>query len=131
MVRSSVVFHDPEGPRRATSSPEGTVRLTSFSAAKWPKSFVTLRTSMLMLHLPLNERLDDQGHQRQERQERGDGEGGRGVVLIVEDFNMERDRGGPPADVAGHHRNRAELAHRPRVAEDDRSEQRPLDVGDG
>ncbi len=46
MMRSRLVLPEPEGPSRATSSPVGTVRLTSFTATKEPKDFVTLRTSI-------------------------------------------------------------------------------------
>ena len=37
MMRSRLVLPEPEGPSRATSSPVGTVRLTSFTATKEPK----------------------------------------------------------------------------------------------
>ena len=46
MMRSRLVLPEPEGPSSATSSPVGTVRLTSFTATKEPKVFVTPRTSI-------------------------------------------------------------------------------------
>ena len=45
------------------------------------------------------------------------GEGGDEVVLVVEDLDMQRHGVGLAADVAGDHRDRAELAHRARVAQ--------------
>ncbi len=42
---------------------------------------------------------------------------------------MQRHGVGQPADMARHHRHRAELAHCPRVAQDDTVQQPPLDIG--
>ena len=42
---------------------------------------------------------------------------------------MQRHRVGQPADVARHHRHRAKLTHRPRIAQDHAVQQAPLDVG--
>ena len=61
--------------------------------------------------------------------QRGDREGADEVVVVVEDLDVQRHRVGLAADVAGDHRDRAELAHRARVAQQHAVEQAPLDVG--
>src|SRR5258706_14727952 len=142
MTRSSVVLPEPEGPSRATSSPAGTSRLTPFSAVKPPNRLVTLLTSMLMSYsllvalvqdapargLPFDDALGAERHQRQQGQERRRGEGRGVLVFVVEDLHVQRQRVGQPPDVAGDDGDRAELPHRPRVAEDHAVEQAPLDV---
>ena len=70
-------------------------------------------------------------HQREQREQRGDGEGRDEVVFVVENFDVERHGVGLAADVAGHHGDRAEFAHRPGVAEKHAVEQAPLDVRQG
>ena len=62
-------------------------------------------------------------------QQRGDREGAGGVVLVVEDFDMQRHGVGQAADVARHHRDRAELAHGAGIAQQHAVEQAPFDVG--
>ena len=47
MMRSNVVLPQPDGPNKATSSPLGTSSVTSLSALKSPKFFLTLRISIL------------------------------------------------------------------------------------
>jgi len=47
MIRNSVVFPEPEGPSRATSSPVSIRRLTSCRASYVPKRFRMCSTSML------------------------------------------------------------------------------------
>ena len=73
--------------------------------------------------------FEHQRHQRQRRQQRGHGEGGDEIVLVVEDFDMQRHGVGQAANVAGHHRHGAELAHGAGVAEQHAVEQAPFDVG--
>src|SRR5262245_43535922 len=98
MMRRRLVFPEPEGPRRATSSPVGTVRLTSLTATKEPKVFVTFLTSMDIGALrrggraPLHEGLGHEGHEGEEREEGGDGERGLEVVLVVQDLHVEGQR---------------------------------------
>ena len=46
MIRSSVVFPDPDGPSSAISSPSLMSRLTSRSAEYVPKVLLILRSSM-------------------------------------------------------------------------------------
>ena len=115
------------------------------TAVNAPKRLLTLRTSMLMRPSPLSTAqryrpstparsppldgaLRDQRHDGEERQQRRDGEGGLELVLVVEDLHVQRQRVGQAADVAGDDRDRAELPHRPRVAQDDAVEQPPLHV---
>ena len=69
-------------------------------------------------------RLDEREHDEQRR----DRERRLVLVLVVEDLDVERQRVGPAADVARDDRDRAELAHRARVAQDDAVEQAPLDL---
>src|SRR5882724_273319 len=80
---------------------------------------------------PLERRLGGEGDQGQQRQQRGDGEGGDEVVLVVEDLDVQRHGVGLAADVAGDHGDGAELAHRARVAQQHAVEQAPADVGQG
>src|SRR5688572_26394336 len=108
MMRSSVVLPQPEGPSRATSSPDSTSRLTLRSAWKSPNCLLTLRISILIflflssharvllrtlrrqvgqgLHLalvaPLDHRLDHQRDQGQYGQQRGHGKGRDRLVLV-------------------------------------------------
>ena len=49
MMRSKVVLPQPEGPSKATSSPDSMSKLTSFKAVKVPNCLCTLRISMLMM----------------------------------------------------------------------------------
>ena len=88
-----------------------------------------LRRAAELRRSPLHRALGDEGHEGQEGQERRDRERGLEVVFVVEDLHVQGQGVGPPADVAGDHRDRAELAHRARVAQDDPVEQAPLDVG--
>src|SRR5688500_5641268 len=133
MTRSSVVLPDPEGPSSATSSPEWTVKLTSRSAMKLPNDLVRFLTSMLIsvptradLQVGLSRRgqfsfqnrLHNQRHDRQQRQQRRDGERRLEHVLVIEDLDVQRQRVRLAADLAGDYRHRAELAHRPRITED-------------
>ena len=50
------------------------------------------------------------------------------LIVVVENLDMQRHRVGLAADVAGHDRHRAELAHRARVAEQHAVHQAPLHV---
>ena len=137
MMRSSVVLPEPEGPSSATSSPAGMSRLRSSQTTVAPKRFCRWRTSMLIgaprragdaADAALDEVLERERHQRQHGEQRRDRERRRELVFVVEDLDVQRHGVGLAADVAGDDADRAELAHRPRVAEDDAVEQRPLDV---
>src|SRR5215510_6924277 len=99
MMRSRLVLPEPEGPRRATSSPVGTVRLTSFTATKEPKALVTPRTSIDIGFLrasagraPLDRGLQHEGHEGEESEERRDRERGLEVVLVVQDLHVQGER---------------------------------------
>ena len=47
-MRSSVVLPDPDGPRSATSAPDGMTRLTGFSAVVAPNSLAMSSISICM-----------------------------------------------------------------------------------
>ena len=81
--------------------------------------------------LPFHDRLDRQGHQGQHRQQRGHREGRHEIVLVVQDLHLQRNGVRLAPDVAGDDGDRAELAHRARVAEDHAVEQGPAHVGQG
>jgi hypothetical protein len=81
------------------------------------------------LDAPLDDELEHQRDEREAREQRRDRERGCELVLVVEDLDVQRHRVGLAADVARDDADRAELAHRARVAEDHAVEQRPLDVG--
>ena len=51
--------------------------------------------------LPLNQRLENEREQAEQREQRGDGECGLEVVFVVDDLDMQRERVGEAADVAG------------------------------
>ena len=55
MMRSSVVLPQPDGPSKATSSPDSMSRLTLFSAVKSPNCLSMLRISMLMVQTVVKE----------------------------------------------------------------------------
>src|SRR5690349_19959792 len=98
MIRSSVVWPEPEGPSSATSAPVFTCRLTSFSAVNDPKRFVRLRTSIptpvsllarvreIAARLPFHHVLQIERDQGQERSERWLNECPDPVILVVEDL---------------------------------------------
>ena len=79
--------------------------------------------------MPFEKRLGRKRQKRQQRQQRRDREGGDEIVLVVEDLHVQRHGVGLAADMAGHHRHRAELAHGARIAKQDAIEQGPPDVG--
>src|SRR5690349_14676456 len=49
MIRKSVVFPDPDGPKSATSDPVGASTVTPSSAAKSPNRFDTFLAVMLIV----------------------------------------------------------------------------------
>ena len=79
---------------------------------------------------PLDDALRDEGDEGEQGEERGHGEGGLELVLVVEDLDVQGQGVGEAADVAGDDRHRPELAHRAGVAEDDAVEEAPLHVGE-
>ena len=105
MIRSIVVFPPPEGPSSATSSPDGTSKLTFLSAVKLPNALLTFPNLNGhgfvdgLFHLALGNRLDHQRHQRQKRQQRRHGERRLKVVLVVENLHLQRQRVRQAADV--------------------------------
>src|SRR5258705_5931088 len=146
MMRKSEVLPEPDGPSSATNSPVSTLKLTSLSAAKSSKVLLMLRISMLMLSLgqrllanganlacfnvrfPIDSGLERDRHERQDRQQRRHRKRRRGVILVVKYLGMQRQRIGHTADMAGNYGYRAELAHRPRVAQNHAVQEAPLDI---
>src|SRR5689334_8432565 len=120
MMRKSVVLPEPEGPSRATSSPEPISRCTRSSAVQARKRLETSRrVTFLTLFLRdarFERCLGDQRYQREQRQERRNRKRRGELILVVENLDMQRHAVGLAADMAGHHRDGAELAHRARVA---------------
>src|ERR1039458_9924670 len=64
------------------------------------------------LGLPFEKFLERQGDDRDHAEQRRDGEGAGIIVLVIEDLDVQRQRIGLAAYVAGHDRYRAELAQR-------------------
>ena len=85
----------------------------------------------MIVEAPFEHALEHQRDEREPRQQRGDREGGDEIILVVEDLDVQRHRVGLAADMARDDRHRAELAHRPRVAQQHAVEQTPADVGQG
>ena len=52
MIRSSVVFPDPDGPSSARSEPDPTSRLTLFKAVNAPNCLLTFRMLILICQNP-------------------------------------------------------------------------------
>ena len=144
--RSSVVLPEPDGPSSAISSPERMSSETSCSAGKRSNSLRTLstRTSIPKSFRAVSGRGLPRDRRRSairatvfstsvtsastassEATAKAAGE----IVLVVEDFDMQRHGVGLAANVARHHRHRAELAHGAGIAEQHAVEQAPFDVG--
>src|SRR5437868_2530589 len=133
MIRSSVVLPEPDGPSSASNSPLATFSSTSSSAVKAPNRFtiflISIATQNLsFVKLPFEEGFRDQRDQRQHGQQRGDRKRRHKLIFIIEDFNEQRHGVGLAADVSRYHRNRAEFAHRPRVAQQHAIQHAPFDV---
>ena len=94
---------------------------------------LTARSSCCLLHgnhSALQKTLGDQRRDREQGQQRRDRKRGRELVIIVQNLDVQRHRVRVPLDMPRNHRDRAELAHRARVAQHQAVQQPPLDVGD-
>src|SRR5690606_28477623 len=115
MMRSRVVFPQPDGPSSATSSPSGTVRLMLSRAVKLPNCLLIRTNSILMANssgrllgggpallglFPLQQALDDQGDDGQQGEQGSCREGRHEFVLVVEDLHLQGQGVGHAADVA-------------------------------
>src|ERR1700741_2797782 len=123
--RSSVVLPEPEGPSSAISSPERISSDTSWSAGKRSNSLRTWTTRTSIRHprkrrkngaavaisvgaagryivavTQFKQGLQHQRHQRKPGKQRGDGEGARRIILIVQDLDVQRHGVGEAADMA-------------------------------
>ena len=138
MMRSSVVLPDPDGPSSATNSPDWMSRFDVVERGEGAEalgdvdewrcvigihslltlvvSSATLATSVTSASSASSEATANDGHE---------------LILVVENFDMQRHGVGLAANVAGHDRHRAELAHGARVAQKHAVEQRPFHVRQG
>ena len=80
---------------------------------------------------PLERGFEREGDDGEEGKERGDGEGGDKVVVIVKCLHLERHGVGLAADVTGNDADRSKLSHRPRVAQQHAVEEAEADIGQG
>ena len=140
-MRSSVVLPEPDGPSSATSSPDLIVEIDArASAAKAPKLLVTLLRRR-DLHRARPSLLDSLGRSAiraatlaisvtsaSSASSEATANGADELVFVVENLDMQRHRVGLAADMAGNHRDRAEFAHRARIAQQHAVEQRPFHV---
>src|SRR5260370_35699821 len=121
MIRSRVVLPEPDGPSNASNSPLSTFRSTLSSAANAPNFFTIFLTSITrklpFVQMPLENGFRHQRDQCQHRQQRRDRERRYKLVFVVENFNQQRHGVGLAANVAGYHRDRAELTHCPRITQ--------------
>src|SRR6185295_12057843 len=138
MIRNSVVLPEPDGPSSASNSPLPTLRSTLSSAAKVPNFLTIFLTSMVtwvvpwrlpFVQSPFENGLHDQRDQGKHRQQRGNRKRRHELILIIEDLDQQRHGVGFAADMAGHHRYRAELAHGAGVAQQHTIQQAPFDIG--
>src|SRR5262245_25640508 len=105
MIRSSVVFPDPDGPSSASNSPLATLRSTPSSAVNAPNVLVRFLTSMLMrqlsfVQMPFENGFHNERDQRQHREQRSDRKGRDELVLVVENLHQQRHCVGLAADMA-------------------------------
>src|SRR5258708_21671753 len=77
---------------------------------------------------PLERRLEREGDEGEKSRERGDGEGGEKVVVIVKCLHLERHGVGLAADVTRDDADGPEFARGARVAEQHAIEQAEADV---
>src|ERR1700686_342227 len=98
MMRSRVVFPEPDGPSKATSSPVSIRRLTSCRVSWAPKRFRMCSTSMLNfpLHEFLERQRDDGKHAQQRRHCKCAGV----VVIVIENLDVKRQSVGLTANVS-------------------------------
>src|SRR5450631_3437693 len=133
MIRNSVVLPEPDGPSSASNSPLAIFRSTPSSAANAPNFFTMFLTSIAtrlwsFVQVPLENGFRHQRDQRQHGQQGSDRERRYELVFIVENFNQQRHGVGLAANVAGYHRDRAELAHRPRITQQHAVQHTPFDI---
>src|ERR1700733_4629752 len=136
MIRNNVVLPEPDGPSNASNSPFPTFKSTSSSAANAPNVLMMLFTSMVIRNWSLVQAafkngLRDQRDQGQQRQQRRDRERRYELIFVVKNFDQQRHGIGLAANMARHHRHRAEFTHRARVAQQYTVQQAPFDVGQG
>src|SRR3546814_4313555 len=77
----------------------------------------------------LQTRLEDQRNERKRGKQRRNRKGRDEIILIIQDFDVQRHGVGLPPDMAGNDRYRAEFSHRPGVAEQHPIEKPPANIG--
>ena len=120
IMRNSVVFPEPQGPSSATNPPP-TLRSTSSSAAKAPNCVSKLRTSIVRTCPAKSSRSTmvlAPGSPAPARPTRTPSRTRPKLIFVIKNLHVQWHRVGLAANMAGDHRHRAELAHRPRVAQD-------------
>ena len=148
-MRRIVVLPEPDGPSSATSSPLSMSSETPCTARNVSKVLTTcveadLHGLLLLQYvlggaasaglrpsgaLAFEQHLGDDGDDGEHRKDGGGGKSAGRLVIVVEQFDMERQRVGLAANIAGDDRHRAELAHDAGVAEHHAVKQRPSHIG--
>ena len=82
----------------------------------------------LFAKAPPQRGLQGERDEREQRQQRGDREGRRESVFVVKNLDLQRHGVGLAPNLARDHRDRAELAHGARIAEQNAVEQRPFHI---
>src|SRR5262245_49717210 len=95
-------IHTPRGAREVSSC--------SRSMNAWMRESMRGLFALLITRAPFDQRFDDQGDHREQRQERGDGEGAHEIVLLIEDLDVQRHGRGHAAHMPADDRDCAEFA---------------------
>src|SRR6476620_6806126 len=83
----------------------------------------------LIAMAPFERGLERKSEDREEREERGNGEGGDKVVVIVESLNLKRHGVGLAANMTRNDADGSKLSHRARVAQEDAVKKAEANVG--
>ena len=123
--------HDQQAARAQPGGEQVFARARRVAVTHWAQSRLASRrgTAAQFRMAALEQRLEAERDQRQHGEQRGSRECADEVVFVVEDLDVQRQRVGLAADVAGDHRHGAELAHRACVAQQDAIQHAPADVG--
>src|SRR5262245_51328240 len=131
MIRSKVVFPEPDGPSNASKPPSGTSRLTLSSAEKLPNFLETSLISMLMVALRLSLAFGqlsqgrnflfefsfyNQDSDRYQGQHGCNRKGLREIVLLKQLFDTQRHGVGLTRDMVGNYIDGSKFSHSAGVA---------------
>ena len=122
---------EPDGPSSARSSPRSHRQADALQRDEAIEVLgdVDRFDAHACFFFAFEQALRGERHEGEERQQRSDGEGGGEIIFVIEDFDMQRHGVGQAAYMAGDDRDRAELAHGARIAQEHAVEQAPFDVG--